>query len=224
MQDSIQLNKIAFKTLFLCLIFSIFSMVCLCASLFFTFILFGVFWAWMCRLICFISSGGSFQPLFLWPFFLFLFPPFWYPHDMHVSMVIGVPYLSEALLSFLNFFFLSFGLYKLSWSIFKFAEYFYSVCSKLMLNLSSDFFFFLVIVLVNFRISICFYFIISLFLVSVYFFKHVSLHFFEHIYDGFLKNHVNSDIWALTQFLLPGFVCMYVCVCRSCILVSLHVS
>lgn len=122
----------------------------------------------MCRLICFISSGRSFQPLFLWLFFLFLFPPFRYPHEMHVSVLIGVPYLSEALLSFLNFFFfLLFGLYKLSWSIFKFAEYFYSVSSNLMLNLPGDFFF--VIVLVNFRIFICFYFIIYLFLVSFFF-------------------------------------------------------
>lgn len=177
----------------------------------------------MCRLICFISSGRSFQPLFLWLFFLFLFPPFWHPHEMHVSVLIGVPYLSEALLSFLNFFFfLLFGLYKLSWSIFKFAEYFYSVSSNLMLNLPGDFFF--VIVLVNFRIFICFYFIIYLFLVSFYFFKHVSLHFFEHIYDGFLKNHVNSDIWALTCSFCCLVLCVCMCVCRSCILVSLHIS
>lgn len=124
----------------------------LCIFLFFVCILFGVFWAWMCRLICYISSGGSFQPLFLWLFFSVPPSPFLIPPWQACQCACWCP-IFEVLLSFLNFFFCS--LYKLSCSIFKFAEYFFSVSYNWILNLSNVFF---VIVLVNFRISICFYY------------------------------------------------------------------
>lgn len=73
--------------------------------------------------------------------------------------------------------------------------------------------FFSFIILVNSRISICFYFVIPLLLVSVYL-SMVSSNSLNIFVMAVLKNFVKSIIWALhRQFPLPG-----------CFSVSFHVS
>ena len=126
---------IVFKNFPWCLILSNLTMICLCAKIFVS------SWNWaaeLCRLM-FLIIFGNFSVIISFTLFFCSFLSSASVPFMHVSLVNNVPHCSKNLFIFLHSFFFCFFDYIISISLSSNLLILSSVCSKLLVRISSEF-------------------------------------------------------------------------------------